>query len=177
LVRMADGVGTRMREARLSGRTVTIKVRYGDRTTITRSHTVPNPLDSPRAVAAVSEALLDTVEVSSGVRLLGVAVSALVDSTMPFRQLSFEDAALDGPATTAIDPERRPVDGRGSVVAVEREERAEAWHDVEAAVSAIRTRYGHASIGPAALVSEDGLSVKQRGDTQWGPTDDPGDDP
>jgi len=44
------------------------------------------------------------------------------------------------------------------------------WDDVETAVSAIRARYGHASIGPATLVSDSGLAVKGRGDTQWGPS-------
>ncbi len=47
VVRMADAVGTRLREAGLAGRTITVKVRYGDRATITRSHTVAAPVDSP----------------------------------------------------------------------------------------------------------------------------------
>ena len=36
-------------------------------------------------------------------------------------------------------------------------------------MSAIRARYGNASVGPAALMGRDGLAVKERGDTQWGP--------
>ena len=47
LVRMADAVGTRLRQARLQGRTVTVKVRFGDRATITRSHTVGTPSTPP----------------------------------------------------------------------------------------------------------------------------------
>ncbi|HUY20883.1 MAG TPA: DNA polymerase IV [Acidimicrobiales bacterium] len=150
VVRMADAVGTRLREAGLGGRTVTVKVRFGDRSTVTRSHTVGAPVDSPRVLGAVAGALLDLVEVSVGVRLLGVSVSALVEGGAPGLQLSFED----GPAPS--DP--APADARHP-----------AWREVEAAVSGIRARYGHASVGPAALVGRHGLVVKQRGDTQWGP--------
>ncbi len=48
--------------------------------------------------------------------------------------------------------------------------RALAWNEVEAAVSAIRARYGNASVGPATLIGRGGLVVKERGDTQWGPS-------
>jgi DNA polymerase-4 len=173
VVRMADAVGTRLREAKLAGRTITVKVRYGDRATITRSHTVGAPLDSPRAIGLVAGALLDAVEVSPGVRLLGVSVSGLVDIETTVRQLSFDDAdelsrATPGPGvepatTTAGDAGDLET---GAAVAAARQL---AWHEVEAAVSAIRARYGNASVGPAALMGRDGLAVKERGDTQWGP--------
>jgi len=171
VVRMADAVGTRLREARLAGRTVTVKVRYGDRVTITRSHTVGAPLDSPRALGAVAGALLDAVDVAPGVRLLGVSVSGLVDTAAMARQLSFDDDEVAGPGP---DP-RRPDPNRGGLGAVSEEggaaaARQLAWHEVEAAVTAIRARYGNASVGPAALVGRHGLGVKERGDTQWGPS-------
>jgi DNA polymerase IV len=173
VVRMADAVGTRLREARLAGRTITVKVRYGDRVTITRSHTVGAPLDSPRAIGLVAGALLDAVEVSPGVRLLGVSASGLVDIETTVRQLSFDDAE----EVSAVAPGSRLDPGTtmageaadletGAAVAMARQL---AWHEVEAAVSAIRARYGNASVGPAALVGRDGLAVKERGDTQWGP--------
>jgi len=157
IVRMADAVGNRLHEARLSGRTITVKVRYGDRTTITRSHTVGTALDSPRAIGTLAGALLDALDVAAGVRLLGVSVSGLAETASAARQLSFEDSG-SGPGPTGEE-------GRGPPV----EARQLAWREVEAAVSAIRSRYGHASVGPAALVGRDGLAVKRRGDTQWGP--------
>jgi DNA polymerase IV len=173
VVRMADAVGTRLREAKLAGRTITVKVRYGDRVTITRSHTVGAPLDSPRAIGLVAGALLDAVEVSPGVRLLGVSVSGLVDIETTVRQLSFDDADEMSPAGPGprVDPgTTMAVDAvdleTGAAVAAARQL---AWHEVEAAVSAIRARYGNASVGPAALMGRDGLAVKERGDTQWGP--------
>ena len=175
-VRMADAVGTRLREASLVGRTVTIKVRYGDFSTITRSHTVPSALDSPRGIAAISDALLDTVDVSPGVRLLGVSVSALESSSAQARQLSFDDAEHGTSAPEAGAPAERRGADEDPTRQRDRGDRPTAWHEVEAAVSAIRTRYGHASIGPAALVGDKGLSVKRRGDTQWGPSDPAADD-
>ena len=84
----ADAVATRLRGAGLAGRTVTLKVRYGDFTTITRSQTVTDPVNSGPTIAGVGLALLANVEVAAGVRLLGVAVSGL--SRGAGRQLSLD---------------------------------------------------------------------------------------
>ena len=43
LVRLADAVGGRLRRHGLAGRTVTLKLRYGDFRTLTRSRTSPDP--------------------------------------------------------------------------------------------------------------------------------------
>ena len=43
---MADAVAARLRAAGLAGRTVTLKVRFGDFHTITRSATVGEPVDT-----------------------------------------------------------------------------------------------------------------------------------
>ncbi|MGH9018197.1 MAG: DNA polymerase IV, partial [Acidimicrobiales bacterium] len=68
VVRMADAVGTRLRESETRGRTVTVKIRFGDHATITRSRTVTHATDSPRAIGAVAGALLDGVDLSPGIR-------------------------------------------------------------------------------------------------------------
>jgi len=182
VVRMADAVGTRLREAGLSGRTVTVKVRFGDRRTITRSHTVPTPLDSPRALTAIAGALLDALDVWPGVRLLGISVSGLVREAASGLQLSFADVGEPGGAgagESAEAPAATPGAGApaGDAAGETPEARHLAWREVEAAVSAIRARYGHGSVGPAALVAPDGLKVKRRGDAQWGPSEAPPGDP
>ncbi len=180
VVRMSDAVGTRLREASLRGRTVTVKVRFGDRATITRSHTVAAAVDSPRAIGAVAGALLDGVDLSPGVRLLGVSVSGLARTRSEAHQLSFAEAAPEGDGTGSSEATAgviSRVDLQG-VHVQEVEAPGPGWDDVEAAVAAIRTRYGHASVGPATLIGRSGLGVKQRGDTQWGPSapsDAPGD--
>jgi DNA polymerase-4 len=46
---------------------------------------------------------------------------------------------------------------------------AESWPDADRAVDEIRRRFGERAVGPAALVSGDGLRLKRRGDQQWGP--------
>lgn len=79
LTRQAGEVATRLRTHGLSGRTVTIKVRLHDFTTLSRSSTLSSPTDSTATVARVARALLADLDTSGGVRLLGVGVSGLAD--------------------------------------------------------------------------------------------------
>ncbi len=79
LERHAVAVAERLRKARLSGRTVTIKVRLHDFSTHSRSSTLPAPTDDPRVVTRIARSLLTDVDTSAGVRLLGVGVSGLAD--------------------------------------------------------------------------------------------------
>jgi len=79
VLRLADAVATRLREAGMAGRTVVLKIRFGDFRTITRSRRVGAPLDSGPALARVAQDLLAAVDHSPGVRLLGVSVSGLVE--------------------------------------------------------------------------------------------------
>ena len=79
LDRQAGKVTERLRKSRLSGRTVTVKIRLHDFSTHTRSATLPGPTDDARTVARVARSLLTEVDTSGGVRLLGVGVSGLAD--------------------------------------------------------------------------------------------------
>lgn len=93
LVRQADAVAARLRKSDLSGRTVTVKVRYGDFSTITRSATLEVPVDTGPDIARAAKRLVEQVDLGRGVRLLGVGVSGLaVDAP---RQLSFDDVGTD----------------------------------------------------------------------------------
>lgn len=78
---MSRRVVERLRAARLSGRTISVKVRLHDFTTLTRSATLPAPTDDARTVIRLARQLLTDVDVSGGVRLLGVGVSGLADWT------------------------------------------------------------------------------------------------
>jgi DNA polymerase-4 len=89
LLRQADAVAERLRAGGIAGRTVTIKVRFADFTTVTRSHTRADPTDVAAEIIETAENLLMTLDPSPGVRLLGVGVSSLQDSSV--RQLRFED--------------------------------------------------------------------------------------
>ncbi len=141
VVRLADAVASRLREAGRAGTTVVLKVRFGDFRTITRSRTVPVPVDAGPALAKVALALLYEVDPSPGVRLLGVSVSNLVARAA--MQLTLDDAA--GEADRHAD-------------------------DVARAVEEVRRRFGAAAVGPASLLGPGGLARKRRGDQQWGPT-------
>jgi DNA polymerase-4 len=79
LTRQAANVSERLRKSGLSGRTVTIKVRLHDFTTLSRSTTLPSPTDSGPTIARLARALLADLDTSGGVRLLGVGVSGLAD--------------------------------------------------------------------------------------------------
>jgi DNA polymerase-4 len=107
IVRMADAVGTRLKRAGLAGRTVTLKVRFHDFRTITRSATQPAPVDAGPTIARVAKELLAAVDPSPGVRLLGVSVSGLTDD--PTRQLTLDDVAVGSwdDASQAVDDIRR----------------------------------------------------------------------
>lgn len=79
LTRQAREVGTRMRKNGHSGRTVTIKVRLHDFTTLSRSSTLSSPTDDGATIGRVARALLGDLDTTGGVRLLGVGVSGLAD--------------------------------------------------------------------------------------------------
>jgi DNA polymerase-4 len=106
-VRLGDAVGSRLRRAGLAGRTVTIKVRFHDFGTITRSQTLPEPVDTGPAIARAATGLLASVDPGAGVRLFGVAVSNLDQGGA--RQLSLDDVTRPGwqGASGAIDDVRR----------------------------------------------------------------------
>jgi DNA polymerase-4 len=99
--RQASKVTERLRKARLSGRTVTLKVRLHDFSTHTRSATLPGPTDDPRTVARVARTLLSELDTSGGVRLLGVGLSALTDWIQD--DLFLDGVFLDGTVEEAAD--------------------------------------------------------------------------
>jgi DNA polymerase-4 len=79
LTRQAGDVAGRLRKSGLSGRTITIKVRMHDFTTVSRSSTLPSPTDTAATIARLARGLLADLDTSGGVRLLGVGVSGLAD--------------------------------------------------------------------------------------------------
>ncbi len=91
LLRMADAVASRMRSAATAGRCITIKLRFGDFTTITRSLTLAQPTDGGLAIARYATNMLGHVDIGRGVRLVGVSVSGLVERF--HQQLSLDDLA------------------------------------------------------------------------------------
>ncbi|MEV4703046.1 DNA polymerase IV [Actinoplanes sp. NPDC049316] len=98
---LAGRVGARLRAAGLSARTVTVKIRHYDFTTITRSLTRSQPTDDPRLVAQLAHRLLAEVDTSAGIRLLGVGVTTLAGFV--------QDDLFTTPATAEADgPQEQP---------------------------------------------------------------------
>ena len=79
LERDAGQVAARLRTARLFARTVTIKVRHADFTTLTRSRTLLGATDRAQVISDVAQSLLAGVDTAGGIRLLGVGVAGLTD--------------------------------------------------------------------------------------------------
>ena len=91
VTRLGDAVARRLRASNLVARTIVLKVRFGDFKTITRSVTLPDATDGARDVVAAARHLLSVVDVTPGVRLLGVGASGLVDAST--QQLSLTDGS------------------------------------------------------------------------------------
>jgi DNA polymerase-4 len=182
ILRMADAVATRMRRAGVSGRTVTVKIRYGDFVTRTRSHTSPAALSDGPTIAARGCGLLDGVDTDRGVRLLGLGMSNLVAGTGSVEQMSLDLGGV-GPAGQPHPPpssgQSRPSPASGPPLASGQSRPPlasgqprpplAAWQQAAGAMEAVRERFGVAAVGPAALLGSGGLRVKRPGDTQWGP--------
>lgn len=121
--RLADRCVRRLRSAGLSGRTIVLKVRRYDFSTLTRSETLRGPTDDPGVVREAAARLLDSVDTTGGVRLLGVGVSGLADYTQEdlFAQAAGEQADL-------LEEEHPEEAGEEQAAAVER--RWPSGHDV-----------------------------------------------
>jgi DNA polymerase IV len=128
LLRLADRTAGRLRAKDLCGRTVTIKVRFSNFKTITRSRTLPCEVDTAAEIYEVARDLYERLHPDRPrIRLVGVSMSALAAGP-PRRQLDLLGEAVGGPA-----PDIR---------------RRSAAH----AVDDIRRRFGDASVAPATLL-------------------------
>lgn len=105
VVALVDRVTRRMRGARRVGRTVILRLRFGDFSRATRSHTLAQATSSTAEILAVSRALL-TASLPElerrGLTLVGISVANLEDASavqlvLPFDRIDREalDAALD----------------------------------------------------------------------------------
>ncbi|MGW0362748.1 DNA polymerase IV [Streptomyces sp. NPDC002990] len=146
--RLADRCVRRLRASGHSGRTIVLKVRRYDFSTLTRSETLRGPTDDPGVVGEAAARLLEGVDTTGGVRLLGVGVTGLADYTQ--EDLFAQASAL---AAGGADAARAPDEGhaRGGVDAAE-------------AAGEIRTDGGAAGVsGAADLAAESGAGAGPAG--------------
>lgn len=105
LIGLVDRVTRRLRRAERIGRTVVLRLRFGDFTRATRSHTLAQPTGETTAILEAAQALLDEARplmAERGLTLVGVAVANLADDrpvqlALPWRgrRASALDAAVD----------------------------------------------------------------------------------
>jgi DNA polymerase-4 len=157
-VRLADGVASRLRAHGSGARTISVKIRFADFSTITRSHTVTGGITTAHAILAAATPLLLGVQLKMGVRLLGISASNL---TQPAEQLTFDDVLGTGLAPTDLR-------GTGDGVASSEQD----WLAASDAIDRVRDKFGSSAIGPASSVSGNGLRLVRRGAQQWGPDHD-----
>ena len=82
-------VARQLRKNNLAGKTIKLKIRWPDFTTLTRQITLNNPTDQEEEIAQAALTLLQSVrKPNQSVRLIGVGVSGL---GAPFRQLGLWD--------------------------------------------------------------------------------------
>ena len=110
-------------------RTVVVKLRLANFTTITRSRTLPEPTDVARKIYATACALYAASGLDAGarLRLVGVRATGLVPASRAATQLAFG-------------------------------ERGAGWRDAERALDRIAGRFGTDSVRPATLVRGGGES-------------------
>lgn len=113
--RLADRCVERLRASGHSGRTVVLKVRRYDFSTLTRSETLRGPTDDAGVVREAAGRLLESVDTTGGVRLLGVGVTGLADYT---QEDLFAQAAADAPKAAAAKA-GGPAESAGSAESAE----------------------------------------------------------
>ncbi|AYV26607.1 DNA polymerase IV [Streptomyces sp. ADI95-16] len=104
--RLADRCVGRLRDSGHSGRTIVLKVRRYDFSTLTRSETLRGPTDDVAVVREAAARLLESVDTTGGVRLLGVGVSGLADYTQEdlFAFALAAEGEVAGPDPADPDP-------------------------------------------------------------------------
>ena len=123
LLRLSGRTAEGLRAGGNAARTVVVKLRRADFTTITRSRTLPEPTDVAQRIYATACSLYEGAGLSPGtrLRLVGVRVSGLVPAAEAATQLALG-------------------------------ERPESWRDAERALDRITSRFGSGAVRPATLV-------------------------
>ena len=135
LLKLSDRTAARVRAAGMVGRTISIRVRFSDFTTITRSKTLRDPTDVSHDIYATARALYDALGLQRArLRLVGVRMEGLMDS---------DQAPIQG---LLDEPEH-------------------SWRDADRAVDRASARFGAGAVRPASLVEGERLATTpHRGD-------------
>ena len=126
LLRLSQSVASQLRHADLAARTVSIKIRFADFSTISRSRTLSHPTDIAHDVYSTAITLYEALGLDRArLRLVGVKAEGLMDGSRVARQLTFD-------------------------------EQPEAWRQAERAADQAAERFGRGAVRPASLVEPRG---------------------
>ncbi len=103
LLRLADQVTARMRRDGRCARTLTVKVKFADFQTMTRSVTTLGPLHDPIEVFEASQRLLEELDVSRGVRLLGISLHNFGEATQQLNLFEVSQEEVKDQTLDAMD--------------------------------------------------------------------------
>ena len=145
--------GRLRRHAGRRGRTISVKVKLADFTQRTRSHTLLSGLDDHVAIFTVARSLLASLDVSMGVRLLGLSASSLEDATVPVQLtlgMGHDEEQPSGATAESLQQDRGAL---------------------EDAIVEIRTRFGRTAVGSASMLRPSGVEVPAQRDAPFGPSD------
>jgi DNA polymerase-4 len=122
LLALADRVGVRLRASDQVGRTIQLKVRFADFTTVSRSRTLPQATDVTQQVYRTARTLFDDLALERvRIRLVGVRVEGLTPRSAATEQLALGEPAI-------------------------------GQREAEQAMDRLRRRFGPSAIRPARLV-------------------------
>jgi len=119
---LSNKVAKRLRAANYFSRTITIKVRFADFTSVTRSKSLPSSTDLATDIYATSKGLFEAMHLQRArIRLVGVRATGLVPTSESSVQLEFS-------------------------------ERDSGWREAEEAMDQVSLKFGNSAVKPARLI-------------------------
>ena len=122
---LSNKVAKRLRAANYFSRTITIKVRFADFTSVTRSKSLPASTDLATDIYATSKSLFEAMNLQRArIRLVGVRATGLVPTSESSVQLEFSD-------------------------------RDSGWREAEEAIDQVAIKFGNSAVKPARLIKSE----------------------
>ncbi|MEN9716162.1 MAG: polymerase [Actinomycetota bacterium] len=119
---LSNKVAKRLRAANYFSRTITIKVRFADFTSVTRSKSLPSSTDLATDIYATSKRLFEAMNLQRArIRLVGVRATGLVPTSESSVQLEFSN-------------------------------RDSGWREAEEAIDQVAIKFGNSAVKPARLI-------------------------
>jgi DNA polymerase-4 len=154
LVRLCDAVAARVRANGVRARTLTLKVKFANFRSITRSITPDVARSSGPGFVDALGPLLAAIDARQGVRLLGVSAAQFEDADGPA-----------GPVQASLFDE--PADDQRAAVDERRVDEA-TWASASGVMDDIRRKFGGDAIRTAAAL-RDSEELGEIGENPWGP--------